>query len=135
MLRRIATASGGRVLTQQDDLLDRSIPRRKDRTPLWPMLAVIGLSLFFIDIVARRVQFQLPARRKLEVKPDQVDVTSPALPRRAIAARRMRREEPDGTARPEGEPASPETSGEEVDRSEDLKKLIEARRKRRKRSN
>ena len=132
LLRQITEVSGGRVLTDQDDLLDRSLPSRKDRKSLWQMLASIGLFLFFIDIVVRRVQFQMPGRTaRPSAVEESVDGASDPAPRRTIAASRRETVALERD-RSEQEGGAEEAEEQQQDESEDLKKLLRERRKRRK---
>ncbi|MGE4632559.1 MAG: glutamine amidotransferase [Planctomycetota bacterium] len=137
LLRRIAEASGGRLLSGQDDLLDRSLPRKRDREPLWATLAILGLGLFFFDIVVRRVQFKIPRRgfrRRATVSVDESVEGHKEPPRRPIIGR-TRRVTP-GTKKTGSQPEKDAPDGvseEPVERSEELQKLIKARKKRRKR--
>ncbi len=137
LLRRIAEASGGRVLSGQDDLLDRSLPRKRDREPLWMTLAMIGLGLFFLDIVARRVQFRIPRKESRRRSVDSSDPLPPASeelsrkpaigPSRTVAAKLRKQQPEEQNEQVEG------SSGDPDERSENLRKLIEARKRRRNR--
>ena len=137
LLRRIAEASGGRVLSGQEDLLDRSLPKKRDRKPLWVTLALVGLGLFFLDIVTRRVQFQIPRkemRRKSVDRSDKIvegkagPSRRPTIGRsRVVTAKAKKQQLEVEKGATEGAPEEPE------ERSEDLRKLIEARKKRQKR--
>ncbi|MDE0959264.1 MAG: glutamine amidotransferase [Planctomycetota bacterium] len=133
LLKRIAEASGGRILTDADDLLDRSLPQRKDRSPLWHPLAIVGLFLFFFDIVTRRVQLKIPVLKRSS-KPIAKEATdTPPLVRRAIAARRKPAAQPSSVEPKVDSERQGETPEIADHRSADFQKLIEARRKKRKR--
>ncbi|MGE4620005.1 MAG: glutamine amidotransferase [Planctomycetota bacterium] len=134
LLRQIAEASGGRVLSSEDDLLDRSLPRIMDRKPLWKFLAIIGLGLFFFDIVVRRVQFKIPRLRSRQKsdssKSKVVDSTGEPQRQPSIGRSRIVKEK---TAKPGSnreDEVSKESSDDSASHSEDLRKLIEARKKR-----
>jgi hypothetical protein len=119
-------------LTATDNLLDRSLPRRRDRSPLWHYLAICGLSLFFFDIVARRVQMRIPTFKRSSKSTIQEVVEPTPLVRRAIAASRKPSAIP-----PEMEPKEdltvPKETPEVADQqSQDLQELIKARRRKRK---
>ncbi len=137
LLRRIAEASGGRILSGSDDLLDRSLPKKRDRKPLWSILAIIGLGLFFFDIVIRRVQFKIPRRglrREVTVPLDESVEGRKERSRRPIIgrARRVVSGAKKTGSRPEKD--DPDGASEEpMERSEELQKLIEARKRRRNR--
>ena len=137
LLRRIAEASGGRVLSGRSDLLDRSLPKKRDRKPLWSILTIIGLGLFFLDIVVRRVQFKIPRRalrRKVTVPVDEGVEGHEERRRRPIIGRA--RAVAPGAKKTGSEPEKDDPEGVSqppVERSEELRKLIEARKRRRNR--
>ncbi|MGE4601293.1 MAG: glutamine amidotransferase, partial [Planctomycetota bacterium] len=137
LLRRIAEASGGRVLSGRDDLLDRSLPKKRDRKPLWSILTIIGPGLFFLDIVVRRVQFKIPRRalrRKVTVPVDEGVEGHEERRRRPIIGRA--RTVAPGAKKTGSEPEIDDPEGVSqppVERSEELRKLIEARKRRRNR--
>ncbi len=132
LLKRIAEASGGRILTDADNLLDRSLPRRRDRSPLWHYLAICGLSLFFFDIVARRVQMRIPTFKRSSKSTTQEEVEPAPLVRRAIAARRKPSARPSEMEPKEDLTVQKETPEVADQHSQDLQKLIQARRRKRK---
>lgn len=137
LLRRIAEASGGRVLSEQGDLLDRALPKKKDREPYWMTLALIGLGLFFLDIVARRVQFRIPqkkARQKSVERSGQPVAGAQEVSRKRSVGRSRKIPAMTGKVRPVDDQDRDDTASEEPEeRSEELRKLLEARKRRRKR--
>ncbi|OUU21463.1 MAG: hypothetical protein CBC13_09060 [Planctomycetia bacterium TMED53] len=57
LLGEIALESGGRIIDDQTDLLERSSNISSSQQPLWPLLIRVALLLFFVDVVIRRIHF------------------------------------------------------------------------------
>ncbi len=55
MLAAIASAGGGRVLSEEDDVFLHNLPKSAGMEPKWHYFLIAAMALFFADVFARRV--------------------------------------------------------------------------------
>ena len=60
LLKRLAEITGKPVLTAQDHIFQHDLYSAGEAKALWPLCLGLAIALFFLDIAARRVFFELP---------------------------------------------------------------------------
>ena len=64
LLRSMALATGGEWRPSAAALRNEGSDRRTDRRPIWQAFVTVGLCLWFVDIVFRRIRVFEPVVRK-----------------------------------------------------------------------
>jgi len=135
-LGKIADVSGGRVIDDESDLLDKSGPNTNSQSLLWPQLTMLALCLFFFDAAIRRIQLE-PFFRSKKQKANVAEMSEEETATVAASpGRRFGRSARSGAGdqNPDPDSSAKKTGELENEESEDLKALLRVRRKNRRQS-
>ncbi|NCF98452.1 MAG: hypothetical protein GWP39_02955, partial [Planctomycetia bacterium] len=135
-LGKIADVSGGRVIDDESDLLDKSGPNTNSQSLLWPQLTMLALCLFFFDAAIRRIQLE-PFSRSKKQKANAAEMSEEETATVAASpGRRFGRSARSGAGDqiPDPDSSAKKTGELENEESKDLKALLRVRRKNRRQS-
>ncbi|MGB8002328.1 MAG: VWA domain-containing protein [Anaerobacillus sp.] len=137
-LLAIAKAGGGQVLSNEDNVFDRNIPKQYERHPIQYILLLITLFLFMLDVAIRRFGLRRIKRKERKKSSKKDSSSQERIERLKTASKKKKTQNPVSNERIIPQPAQireekPITyHSEKSDHNERLARLLEAKNKRKK---